>query len=399
MRHGFTTGSCATAAATAAAYLLVAGERKERVDVVTPKGVVFHAEILDLTIADGEARCGVMKDGGDDPDVTTGAVVYAAVSRAEGDGPRVVVDGGEGVGRVTKPGLDQPVGAAAINSGPRKTIETAVLDVMERFGERGILKVVVSIPGGEEIAAKTFNPRFGIVGGISVLGTSGVVEPMSSQALLDTIRVELRQNRALGMTRAAVAPGNYGLDFMRETFGFDLDRAAKCSNYIGDTIDMAAELGFTELVLCGHIGKLIKTSGGVMNTHSKEGDCRMELIAAAAIRAGMPTEGLARILDCVSTDAALEIVREYALQDAVMNRVMEKIDYWLNRRAAGRLRVEAIVFSNVYGLLGTTPGAAALLESIRDEIGAKTEPKPGAANAEVDGNQEIILNGENGYER
>lgn len=155
---------------------------------------------------------------------------------------------------------------------------------------------------------KTFNPRLGIVGGISILGTSGIVEPMSSQALLDTIRVELRQKYAMGKDIVAVSPGNYGLDYMKRAYHFDLDTSVKCSNYIGQTIDMACETGFHKMLLTGHIGKLVKVAGGIMNTHSKEGDCRMELLVAAAVRQHVPVEYLEAILGCVTTEEAVKIL-------------------------------------------------------------------------------------------
>ena len=247
MRQGFTTGSCAAAAAKAAAYMLLTGKRKETITIETPKGILYEAEIKDVSKSETKVSCGVEKDGGDDPDVTTGLLIYASVSYAAEKG--VFIDGGNGVGQVTKPGLDQPVGNAAINHVPREMITKEVLDVCEAVDYQGGLFVEISAPGGEQVAEKTFNPRLGIVGGISILGTSGVVEPMSTQAILDTIRVELSQRKALGYDYVAITPGNYGQDFIRKTYGYDLDKSVKCSNFIGQTIDMAVELGFQKLLL------------------------------------------------------------------------------------------------------------------------------------------------------
>ena len=364
MRSGFTTGSCAAAAAKAAALMLLTGGVKERIRIDTPKGVGFETTLLGIERRADSVKCGVMKDGGDDPDVTTGAIVYARVSYGDGDDGEVAIDGGEGVGRVTKPGLDQPEGAAAINSVPRAMIAKEVREVMTLLDYHGALNVEISVPGGAELARSTFNPRFGIAGGVSILGTSGVVEPMSVQAILDTIRVELRQNRALGRTKIVVVPGNYGLEFIKERFSYDTDRATKCSNFIGDTIDMAAELGITELLLCGHLGKLIKTSGGIMNTHSGAGDCRMELMASTAIRAGASLESARRILDCVATEAAYDVVCEEGLGAAFTLRMMERIDFYLKKRAAGRLAIECVVFTKTHGIIGQTPGAAAMMKRI-----------------------------------
>ena len=187
---------------------------------------------------------------------------------------------------------------------------------------------------------------------------------MSSQALKETIRVELRQQRAEGRNIAAVSPGNYGLDFMQQTYGYDLDRSVKCSNFIGETIDMAAELGFCAMLLTGHIGKLIKVAGGIMNTHSHEGDCRMELLAAAGIRENVSLECLKKILDCVTTEEALAFIDAEGKKEDVMEDIMEKIDFYLKKRAAGRLQIECIVYSNTYGLLGMTAKAEELLRRL-----------------------------------
>ena len=365
MRFGFTTGSCAAAAAKAAAYMLLAGRKKENITIETPKGIPFHAILEDIQREEEWVRCAVVKDGGDDPDVTTGAFVYATVSYGTGEG--ILIDGGAGVGRVTRPGLDQPVGNAAINSVPRQMIQKEVGEVCHFFDYQGALKVLIEVPQGEEIARQTFNPRLGIVGGISILGTSGVVEPMSAQALLDTIRVELNQKKEEGTTIVAISPGNYGLDFMRETYGFDLDKSVKCSNFIGQTIDMVRKLGFQKVLLTGHIGKMIKVSGGIMNTHSKEGDCRMELIAAAAIRAGASTSLLQEILDCISTEDAMNRIQKENLLEPVMEQVMEKIADHLNHRAMGSVQIECMVYSNEIGLLGKTKGAQSLLEKLKKQ--------------------------------
>lgn len=365
MRYGFTTGSCAAAAAKAAAYMLLTGQIKNQISITTPKGIVYIPHIIDICRKERSVSCAVVKDGGDDPDVTTGAHICAAVSFAQADKPQIQIEGGAGVGRVTKPGLDQPVGSAAINHVPREMIAREVAQVCEVCDYRGALLVVISVPEGESIAERTFNPRLGITGGISILGTSGIVEPMSSQALLDTIRVELRQHRAQGERMIAVSPGNYGLDFMKNTYGYDLDRSVKCSNFIGAAIDMAAELGFEAMLLTGHIGKLVKVSGGIMNTHSKEGDCRMELLVAAAAAEGAQTEILQQLLGSVTTEEAVRLLQENNLKSAVMKRIIEKIKFYLNKRSGGGMCVECMVYSNDFGELARTEGALELLERLR----------------------------------
>lgn len=354
MRHGFTTGSCAAAASKAAAYMLLTGHRKNQITIETPGGISYTAEIIDIHIGEHCASCAVVKDGGDDPDVTTGMKIYSKVSLTEeADGKCAVlhIDGGEGVGRVTRPGLDQPVGNAAINHVPRAMIAKEVSEVCALLDYRGGLDIVISVPGGEALAARTFNPRLGIVGGISILGTSGTVEPMSSQALLDTIRVELNQRRAEGYDSVAVTPGNYGRDYMKRRYGYDLDRSVKCSNFIGQTIDMAAELGFQRILLTGHIGKLIKVAGGIMNTHSREADARMELLAAFALRCQVPAECARRILDCLNTEEALALLQESGKLQEVMDYAMERICFYLDKRAGQRLEIACIMYSSEFGEL------------------------------------------------
>lgn len=386
MRYGFTTGSCAAAAAKAASYMLLTGKKKEAISITTPKGLVFDATLLDIVRKENSVSCAVQKDGGDDPDITTGLLVYAEVSylnssdaetkiekellssdrknENESHQAKVVIDGGIGVGRVTRPGMDQPIGNAAINHVPRQMIEKEVLEVCKMVDFRGSLQVIISIPGGVELAAKTFNPRLGIVGGISVLGTSGVVEPMSSQALLDTIRLELTMKRAQGNDIAAVSPGNYGLDFLKETYGYDLDASVKCSNFIGETIDMAVECGFSKMLLTGHIGKLVKVSGGIMNTHSREADARMELLAAAGLRVGVSTESLRKILDCATTTEAIAFLEKENKTKPVMQYLMDRILYYTNRRAGEKMQVECILYDNQYGELAKSSGAEGLLRSL-----------------------------------
>ena len=369
LRNGFTTGSCAAAAAKAACYMLLTGRKKEKIDIITPKGITFHASIVDILRGERAVQCAVIKDGGDDPDITTGAHVVAKVSFLEGQEAgtegRILIDGGIGVGRVTKPGLDQPVGNAAINHVPREMIEREMREVCHVLDYHKDLAVEISVPEGQKLAESTFNPRLGILGGISILGTSGVVEPMSAQALKDTIAVELRQKKALGQKAVAVSPGNYGLDFMKKTYDYDLDRSVKCSNFIGDTIDMAKQMGFEAMLLTGHIGKLIKLSGGMMNTHSKEGDCRMELLAAAAIYAGCHAKTAKDLLDAVTTEEGVKLLSEAGILEATMERAMERILFYLRNRAGDGMQIECMMYATDYGLLAESPGAQSLLQELK----------------------------------
>lgn len=363
MRTGYTTGSCAAAAAKAAVGMLLSGEVIQQVRLMTPKGVELDLEVEQIERRQHGVRCAIRKDSGDDPDVTNGIYVYAEV-RKEPE-PGIYLDGGEGIGRITKKGLEQPVGAAAINRVPRQMILEAVKEQSVRYGYQGGFSVIISAPEGKKLAAKTFNPRLGIENGISILGTSGVVEPMSEKALTDTIFLEMKMLKENGIDRCYVVPGNYGRDFLAEQLGVDADQAVKCSNYIGETIDAAVNLEMRSLLLIGHIGKLIKVAAGVMNTHSRQADCRMEVLAAYAAAEGASAECVQAILNCITTTEALELLKEKGILSGVMGRVMERIDFHLRHRAGGSLQVEAIVFSTEDGILGKTKRAEALLKEIR----------------------------------
>ena len=371
LRRGYTTGTCAQAATKAAMMMLLGNVDVDRVTVSLPGKEVLTLKISDIQKENSHegnqeiesVSCAVKKDSGDDPDITNGILVYSKVTKTES---AVILDGGIGVGRVTKPGLDQPVGNAAINKVPRQMILGEVKEVCELYGYHGGIRVEISIPQGVELAKKTFNPRLGIEGGISVLGTSGIVEPMSEQALLDTIELEMKVKRAAGKNYLIMAPGNYGLDFLREAYGIQDKDVVKCSNYIGQSIDMAAECRFKGMVLAGHIGKLIKVSGGIMNTHSRWADCRMDLLASAMLRAGLSGERARLILDCVTTDDALALLGEEE-RKATIVQIMKSIEKYLEYRMAEQMPVGAILYSNVYGILGKTSRVDELMRLWEEE--------------------------------
>lgn len=258
---GYTTGTCAQAATKAAMQMLFSGAQADQIQVGLPNGEMLTLEIYDIKIAyaaqedraPSSVSCAVKKDSGDDPDITDGVLVYSQVKRTKGS--ERTIRGGQGIGTVTKPGLEQPVGSPAINQVPRKMILQEVWEACEEAGYIGGIDVEISIPDGERLARKTFNPRLGINGGLSILGTSGRVEPMSEQALIDTIRLEIQVRLAGGSRYLVIAPGNYGLTFLRDAYGIEEKAVIKCSNYIGQTLDMAAEQGCRGIVLAGHIGK------------------------------------------------------------------------------------------------------------------------------------------------
>lgn len=363
LRYGWTTGSCAAAAAKAAAQMLFSGEEIRQVRLMTPKGIELYLDVEDVTRMPDRVQCAVRKYSGDDPDVTDGILVYAKVEKdaEESSGLRVILDGGTGVGRVTKPGLEQQVGQAAINKVPRRMITEEVERICRACGYCGEVKVTISIPDGEETAKKTFNPRLGIMGGLSVLGTSGIVEPMSEKALTDTIYLEMKMLRESGYSCCYAVPGNYGMDFLTEQLGINPDLAVKCSNYVGDTIDDAKLLGMKGLLLIGHVGKFIKLAAGVMNTHSRTADCRMEVFASHAAMAGADAAAVKEIMSCLNTAEAVKILKEKGLLQNVMKTVMERITFYLRQRAGDELETGAVVFSDEEGILGQTENADKLL--------------------------------------
>ena len=401
LRLGYTTGSCAAAAAKAAAAMLLTGQTVPQVRLGTPKGLDLILDIEDIRFEDGKAvSCAVRKDSGDDPDITNHALIYARVARSGLPGIRI--DGGEGVGRVTKPGLDQPVGNAAINSTPRRMIREAVLealkDAQKTSGARSAadsligtaagtgwpagLEVTIFVPRGRELAARTFNPRLGIEGGISILGTSGIVEPMSDKALLETIRAEVRVRREEGLTVLPAAPGNYGKNFFLEKYGFSLETAVTTSNFIYDTVQMAADAGFEKMLFVGHIGKLVKVAGGIRNTHSQYGDHRMEILTGISkdITAQKDQADAGRrddferlrleLEECVTTDEAICILHRYDLDREVPAEMTRRIQKVMQDWSQGRMRVEVIVFDAAHGELGRTDGAMEYMRELKEQIAA-----------------------------
>ena len=381
LRRGYTTGTCAALAAQGAVSFLVSGIWPETAELMTPAGQMVRVPLMEKKAGNGAASCAVKKDAGDDPDVTDGLLIFAqarflpenagnAREADHGTGTasarerRVIIDGGEGVGRVTKAGLDQPVGAAAINSVPRRMIEAAVTEVLEEAGLDRPVEILIFVPGGEKTAEKTFNPVLGITGGISILGTSGIVEPMSEEALIETIRAHMQVLRSEGRRFAAAVPGNMGERFLwsyLEREGIGKIPAVVCSNFVGRTLDMAGELGFSGFLLAGHLGKLVKLGCGIMNTHSKEGDGRMETLVACALRAGAGTGTLKRIQEANTTEQALEELKAAGILKETMGALLERMDWYMRRRVPEILETGILVFDAAGTLLGATENARDLL--------------------------------------
>ena len=363
LRRGWTTGTCAAAAAEAAALLLLTGRAPVELRLETPGGLTFTLPVEQPHLDGDAAVCTVRKDAGDDPDITNGVGISATVCRAE---PGVAIDGGAGVGRVTRPGLAMPVGAAAVNPGPRAQITAALGRAARACGYTGGFSVIISAENGEELARQTYNEHLGVVGGLSILGTSGIVEPMSEKALVDTILLELDSLYAGGQRTAFLCPGNYGADFARDTLGLDLEKAVKCSNFIGEALDHAVFRGFQDILLVGHAGKLVKLAAGVMNTHSSVADGRQEIFTAHAALCGAGRDTLEGLMQAVSVDACIELLDRENLRGPVLARMEKEIEKRLALRLRNRAKVEFILFTAKYGILAQSPGATALCERLRE---------------------------------
>ncbi len=369
LKQGYTTGSCAAAAAAASCQMMLTGVILPSVSFVLPSGETAAMEIFDPDVREDRAICSVIKDGGDDPDVTTGLRIFAEVSKT--DAPfgtleeRVIIEGGQGVGRVTEEGLQLPVGEAAINPVPRRMIRENVTRVVDSLGYSGALKVVISVPGGEEVAKKTFNSRLGIIGGISIIGTTGIVEPMSQKALVETIKAFIDKYRVKDPDTILITPGNYGADFIREYLGIDLDRAVQISNFVGESLDYIRYCGFKRVLFIGHTGKLIKTAAGVMNTHSSYADCRMEIIGALAAARGAGPEKVRAILKCVTTDKAFDILKDEEYFGRVKRDIVDRALFHLRSRAGEDIQVETVMFTTDRTNIMMSDGAEDLIAYFR----------------------------------
>ena len=359
LRYGYTTGTCAAAAAKAATAMLLSKQRVDYIQIDTPKGITLNLEVEDVTIDDDVISCAIRKDAGDDPDDTNGILIYATVYKCSEDGIELL--GGVGVGKVTKPGLACSVGGPAINPVPRKMITDAVASVARCNSYDGGLTVTISVPEGIEIAKKTFNPRLGIVGGLSILGTSGIVEPMSEKALVDTIYVEMDVQKSKGNENLLVFFGNYGQDFAKNTLKLSIGEAVTCSNFVGEVLDYAVFKGFKSVLFIGHSGKLVKLAQGVMNTHSKYADCRTDALALYAMFEGASKDIGLEIASALTTDEAVKILKREELDKVVLQKINERIEFYMQQRVHGRIKTAALMFSNVHGVLGKTESAEELI--------------------------------------
>ena len=345
LRCGYTTGTCAAAASKAAVAMLFKQESMDSVAITTPNQTDLIIDVLSPQFNDNVASCSIEKDSGDDPDITNGILVSSKVTLLP-DSSEIIIEGGKGVGKVTKGGLDQPVGMSAINSVPRKMIKDSLNELAMQYNYKGGFHVLISVPKGEEIAKKTFNPELGIVGGISILGTTGIVEPMSAKALADSIKVEISVIAAESNESILIFLGNFGKKFTEEELNLSTKPGIMCSNFIDVALDSSVEFGFKNILIVGHIGKLVKLGIGMFNTHSHNGDGRIETLLSCALEAGADIEILNEIQKCVTTNAVLDILYENDLLTKTMGVLNGRIGHNIDRRIPEDINVGFICFAN-----------------------------------------------------
>jgi len=361
LRKGFTTGTCATAATAAAISMILNQDIEEKVTVSTANGVEVTMDIKDPSYAELTASAAVEKDGGDDADATHGLLIYSTVTLLP-DSNDIEIDGGEGVGRVTQKGLKCDVGMAAINPTPRAMIEKTARQLL---GPNCGAKIIISVPGGEETAKLTYNSRLGIVGGISILGTTGIVNPMSEESWKASITIELTMLYNQGYRSVVLAPGNYGEDFATNVLGIPPHRIVNMSNFVGHVLKEVQRIGFTRVLMVGHMGKFVKVAGGIFSTHSKDSDARMEIIMANLALLGAPVELLEKVDQCITTDAAGTLIEEYHYEE-VYQVLVDKMKFRSERLLRNRkpeVSIDVVTFGTEAGYLASTQ----TLEEIAEE--------------------------------
>lgn len=356
LREGYTTGSTATAAMKAA-LLAMEDEFPSHVVVLSPQKKEIRIPVEKAEVVAGKGRATVLKDGGDDMDVTHGTPIVVEVELTDRPGLSFVA--GEGVGIVTKPGLQVKIGEPAINPGPRIMMKQVYDELVPK--DKGCI-VTVTVPDGKRLAEKTLNPVLGVVGGISIIGTSGIVKPMSEEAYKTSLVPQLTVLAAMGNTLCVMTPGRIGHDTAHKVFGIPEDKLVETSNFIGYMLEQAVDKGMKEIVLIGHIGKLVKVASGSFHTHNRMSDGRMETLAAYAALNGADRETVKQIMDCATTDGAMEIIREQGL-----SQVYEQIAERAQVRAIRYIHKEA----RVGVILVTMQSEVLACSSVAEEIGRR----------------------------
>lgn len=348
-REGYTTGACAAAGAQAACRLLERDERPETVAVRSPLGFDIVIPINRLSYSAGQATAGVIKDGGDDPDVTHGAEVLVTVRRAPE--PGIHIRGGPGVGTITQPGLELPPGSPAINPVPRRLIVEGVAVVLGTERPEPGVEVTVAIPGGEELARKTLNERIGIVGGLSILGTTGVVRPMSTASWRASVVQAIDVAAANSIRHIVLTTGGRSERFVQRLYP-ELPAMAfvQMGIFTGDALKRAVERGVSRVTLCGMIGKMAKLASGQLQTHVAGGQVKLDFLAELAREAGAAPELVAAIARA-NTARHVETLVDAASAPVVYEHLAHKVAGVCHAFVAGQLDVEAILVNFDGGVL------------------------------------------------
>jgi cobalt-precorrin-5B (C1)-methyltransferase len=347
LKYGITTGATAAAAAKAAVTAIVK-EPVDRVVIPTPIGLRFELPIKSTKkLSADSAEAVVVKDAGQDIDVTDKMEIIATV-RLNDDG-KITIKSGKGIGKVTKVGLQVPIGEGAINPVPKSMITEAVKEVLP--AGKGV-EVTISAPQGANIAKKTMNAKLGVVGGVSILGTIGVVKPLSLEACRRSLVPQLDVAMARGYKRILFVPGNIGERIAKQQFGVPEDAIIQTGDFVGYMLDKAVEKGVKEIILLGHSGKLVKLAANIFNTHHKVGDARNEVIASYAGAAGAKTETIKELLAANTTDEATEILKQCKLLEATYNRIAARISQRVSDRVEKKLKISVVVVAMDGKVLG-----------------------------------------------
>ena len=320
------------------------------VEIEAPSGVRLRLPVIDPEIGDHWAKCGIVKDAGDDPDITHGAKICATVRFSNERG--VTIQGGKGVGIVTKPGLAVSVGEHAINPTPREMILREVSNLLQN--DQGV-EVTITVPEGEELAEKTFNPRLGVIGGISILGTTGIVEPKSIDAYKTSLSLQLDIVKASGGDKVFLVLGYVGERYCKKVLGLSDDSVIKIGDHVGFMLEQCAKKKIEEVLLIGHIGKLVKVANGQFNTHIRFGDRRIETIAHHARRCGASGEIIEAILKETTAEATITLLRENGLMK-VFDDIAREVVLRIENLVEGRLRIHCNILSLDGEVLGSHSG-------------------------------------------
>jgi len=351
LRYGYTTGSSATAA-TKAALMYLLDDSKHDIPEVTiklPSGNSLTISVNSLEKKENSILASVIKDGGDDPDVTHGLEIYSKVSLRNDS--KINIFGGIGVGKVTKKGLPVAPGNSAINPVPLKMIRETVEEMLpEGLGA----DVEIFVPKGEETAKKTLNAKLGIIGGISILGTTGIVKPMSEESWKASLAIELKMAlENAGNGEAIFLFGNRGKQYLSDNFEGNTSQAIVISNFVGYMFDRACEFEAKKIYFIGELGKFVKVAGGIFHTHSRVSDAKMEILTANALLVGESTENMKKIMASNTTEEATKYIEKTEVYNLLAEKAKQKCEEYC-RRNGWELEVETLIISAEKEVLGNS---------------------------------------------